>query len=107
VKNKYTDKRERRAEHIEESYESRGVPEKEAERRAWTTVNKHDAGGKQPGGSGRVSAPDVLPPTGAENVPASQLQSDRPQSAHDPQNKRRPPERGPRRLRRTIRSFPI
>jgi plasmid stabilization system protein ParE len=52
-KSKYTDKQERKADHIAESYESRGVPEKEAERRAWATVNKDDAGGKAPGGSGR------------------------------------------------------
>jgi plasmid stabilization system protein ParE len=52
-KSKYTDKQERKAEHIEESYESRGVSEKEAERRAWATVNKDDGGGKRAGGSGR------------------------------------------------------
>jgi hypothetical protein len=52
-KSKYTDKQGRKAEHIEQSYESRGVPEKEAERRAWATVNKDDGGGKRPGGSGR------------------------------------------------------
>jgi plasmid stabilization system protein ParE len=52
-KSKYTDKQERKADHIAESYENRGVPEKEAERRAWATVNKDDAGGKKPGGSGR------------------------------------------------------
>ena len=52
-KSKYTDKQERKAEHIEQSYESRGVPEKEAERRAWATVNKDDGGGKKASGSGR------------------------------------------------------
>ena len=52
-KSKYTDKQERKAEHIEQSYESRGVPEKKAARRAWATVNKDDGGGKRPGGSGR------------------------------------------------------
>ena len=52
-KSKYTDKQERKAEHIEQSYESRGIPEKEAERRAWATVNKDDGGGKRAGGSGR------------------------------------------------------
>ncbi|MBO2009871.1 hypothetical protein J4E00_12485 [Siccationidurans soli] len=52
-KSKYTDKQKRQAEHIEEGYEKRGVPEKEAEARAWATVNKNDGGGKQPGGSGR------------------------------------------------------
>jgi hypothetical protein len=52
-KSKYTDKQERKAQHIEQSYESRGIPEKEAERRAWATVNKDDGGGKRVGGSGR------------------------------------------------------
>jgi plasmid stabilization system protein ParE len=52
-KSKYTDKQKRKAEHIADSYESRGVPEKEAEARAWATVNKDDGGGKHPGGSGR------------------------------------------------------
>ena len=51
-KSKYTDKQERKADHIAESYESRGVPEQEAERRAWATVNKDDKGGKK-SGSGR------------------------------------------------------
>jgi plasmid stabilization system protein ParE len=52
-KSKYTDKQERMAEHIEKGYESRGVGEKEAERRAWATVNKTTGGGKKAGGSGR------------------------------------------------------
>jgi plasmid stabilization system protein ParE len=51
-KSKYTDKQDRKADHIAESYEQRGVPEKEAERRAWATVNKDDGGGKK-SGSGR------------------------------------------------------
>jgi plasmid stabilization system protein ParE len=48
----YSDKQKRQAEHIEEGYESRGTPEKEAERRAWATVNKMTGGGKK-SGSGR------------------------------------------------------
>jgi plasmid stabilization system protein ParE len=52
-KSKYTDKQERKADHIAEGYEEKGVSEKEAERRAWATVNKDDGGGKKPGGSGR------------------------------------------------------
>jgi plasmid stabilization system protein ParE len=52
-KSKYTDKQERKAEHIEEGYRKRGVKKDEAERRAWATVNKDDGGGKNPGGSGR------------------------------------------------------
>lgn len=51
-KSKYTDKQERKADHIKEHYEEKGVSEKEAERRAWATVNKDDAGGKK-SGSGR------------------------------------------------------
>jgi plasmid stabilization system protein ParE len=51
-KDKYTDKQERKADHIAESYESRGVSDKEAERRAWATVNKESGGGKK-SGSGR------------------------------------------------------
>ena len=52
-KSKYTDKQERKADHIAEGYEKRGVGEKESERRAWATVNKDDGLGKEPGGSGR------------------------------------------------------
>jgi hypothetical protein len=51
-KSLYTDKQKRQAEHIEEGYENRGVPEKEAARRAWATVNEMTGGGKKPGGSG-------------------------------------------------------
>lgn len=42
-KSSYTGKQKRRAEHIEEGYEKRGVSSKEAERRAWATVNKEVA----------------------------------------------------------------
>ena len=51
-KSKYTDKQGRKADHIEEGYEKRGVSKEEAERRAWATVNKSDKGGKK-SGSGR------------------------------------------------------
>ncbi len=46
-KSKYTNKQKRQAEHIEESYEKKGLSEKEAEKRAWATVNKQDGGGKK------------------------------------------------------------
>jgi plasmid stabilization system protein ParE len=52
-KSKYTDKQERKADHIAEGYKRKGVSSKEAESRAWATVNKDDGGGKNPGGSGR------------------------------------------------------
>jgi plasmid stabilization system protein ParE len=48
-KSSYTTKQRRQARHIEESYEDRGVPEKEAERRAWATVNKETGGAKKSG----------------------------------------------------------
>jgi plasmid stabilization system protein ParE len=51
-KSKYTEKEKRQAEHIEEGYEKRGLPEEEAERRAWATVNKVHGGGEKPGGGG-------------------------------------------------------
>ena len=51
-KGKYTDKQKRQAEHIEEGYEDKGVSKKEAESRAWATVNKESGGGKK-SGSGR------------------------------------------------------
>ena len=51
-KSAYTDKQKRQARKIEEGYEERGVPEDEAERRAWATVNKMTGGGKK-SGSGR------------------------------------------------------
>lgn len=51
-KSGYTDKQKRKAEHIEEGYEDRGVSQKEAERRAWATVNKESGGGNK-SGSGR------------------------------------------------------
>jgi plasmid stabilization system protein ParE len=50
-KSSYTDKQKRQAEHIEEGYEDRGVSEKEAERRAWATVNKETGGGRKSGSS--------------------------------------------------------
>ncbi len=54
-KDAYTDKQKRKAEHIEESYEDRGVPTKTAEARAWATVNKESGGGNKSGsGRGKV-----------------------------------------------------
>ena len=51
-KSAYTAKQKRQAEHIEEGYEDRGIPDQEAQRRAWATVNKTSGGGKK-SGSGR------------------------------------------------------
>lgn len=54
-KTKYTDKQRRKADHIADGYEDRGVSHDEAERRAWATVNKESGGGKK-SGSGRGKA---------------------------------------------------
>jgi hypothetical protein len=51
-KDSYTDKQKRQAEHIEQGYEDRGTLKKEAEARAWATVNKESGGGNK-SGSGR------------------------------------------------------
>ncbi len=51
-KSKYTSKQDRKADHIADGYETRGVSHKEAERRAWATVNKESGGGNK-SGSGR------------------------------------------------------
>lgn len=59
-KSAYTDKQKRQAEHIEESYEKKGLNEDEAEKRAWATVNKQDHGGKK-SGSGRGVPKDDSP----------------------------------------------
>jgi hypothetical protein len=59
-KSSYTGKQKRQAEHIEESYESRGLKSGEAKRRAWATVNKITGGGKK-SGSGRGKAINKSP----------------------------------------------
>jgi hypothetical protein len=59
-KSSYTNKQKRQAEHIEGGYEDRGVPRKEAQRRAWATVNAETHGGKK-SGSGRGREEDHAP----------------------------------------------
>ena len=59
-KSAYTDKQKRQAEHIEQGYEDRGLPQEEAQSRAWATVNKESGGGKK-SGSGRGKAMDTSP----------------------------------------------
>jgi hypothetical protein len=59
-KSAYTAKQKREAEHIEEGYEKRGTSKKEAERRAWATLNKQDHGVKK-SGSGRGKKKDTSP----------------------------------------------
>ncbi|MCR0985388.1 plasmid stabilization protein [Roseomonas populi] len=95
-KSAYTDKQKRMAEHIEDSYESRGVPEEEAERRAWATVNKETGGGKK-SGSGRGKPMNKEPSrTGGKRggaASAARPASDRSASAKKAAARRTPEER--------------
>jgi hypothetical protein len=59
-KSKYTEKQKRQARHIEAGYIERGVPEEEAEKRAWATVNAMTGGGKK-SGAGRGKAVNKAP----------------------------------------------
>ena len=76
-KSAYTDKQKRQAEHIEESYEHRGIPEFEAERRAWATVNKETGGGKK-SGSGRGKPTNTEPPRKGGKLGGKAAARDRP-----------------------------
>ena len=67
-KTEYTAEQKRKAQHIEDSYENKGVSKDEAEARAWATVNKQSGGGERAGGSGRKK-------------PASAKSADRKESA--------------------------
>ncbi len=51
-KSKYTDKQKRQAKHIADGYKESGVSTKEANARAWATVNAIHGGGEK-SGSGR------------------------------------------------------
>lgn len=86
---KHTDKQERKADHIAERYEKRGLSENEAERRAWATVNKDDGGGKKPGGSVEASIPVIRRPARAASAKAS----DPARPLHDPLRPKRPRQR--------------
>jgi plasmid stabilization system protein ParE len=48
-KAKYSATQKRKAEHIEDSYVHKGIPEKKAAAIAWATVNKQSGGGERSG----------------------------------------------------------
>lgn len=58
-KTKYTDKQKRKAEHIEEGYEAKGLSTEQAQSRAWATVNKQSGSGERKGGSGRRTSEEA------------------------------------------------
>lgn len=82
-KSKYSDKQQRKAEHIEESYKAKGVSESEAEARAWATVNKQSGGGERKGGSAAPRARRPSAPTARTRpiAPPRPAQGDRPTAA--------------------------
>ena len=83
-KSAYSDKQKRQAEHIEKGYEKRGTPKKEAERRAWSTVNKASGGGKKSGsGRGKTEKTSVYKNGGAKGgrAAAARPKAARPASA--------------------------
>lgn len=59
-KSSYSGKQKRQADHIRSGYEHRGVSHREAEARAWATVNRMTHGGKK-SGSGRGRTVDKSP----------------------------------------------
>ena len=54
-KGKYTARQKRKATKIAKGYKKRGTSTKEAERRAWATVNATDGGGKRAGSGTEVT----------------------------------------------------
>ena len=80
-KSSYTNKQKRQAEHIEEGYEKRGVPEKEAEKRAWATVNKQSGGGKLSGSGRGKKETTTSAQKGGEKSQASRTPADRSRAA--------------------------
>lgn len=95
-KSAYTDKQKRKAEHIAEGYEDRGVPEGEAEKRAWATVNKESGGGNKSGSGRGVPDTNVSSKKGGKRggaASASRPASDRSESAKKAAASRTPEER--------------
>jgi plasmid stabilization system protein ParE len=79
-KSAYTDKQKRQAEHIEEGYEKRGTPAKEAAARGWATVNAETGGGKK-SGSGRGKKMNAAPSRKGGRL-AGKASAQRPAAAH-------------------------
>lgn len=93
-KDSYTDKQKRKAEHIEEGYEERGVSKGEAEARAWATVNKESGGGNK-SGSGRGKADNQKSSRkGGRNSGSSRSDADRSAAAKKGWETRRKNARG-------------
>ncbi|MDB4956531.1 MAG: uncharacterized protein JWO36_4100 [Myxococcales bacterium] len=68
-KSSYTSKQRRKAKHIEDSGEKRGMSPKRAASMAYATVNKQDGGGKKTG-SGRGRKPSTASNPASRRSPA-------------------------------------
>ncbi len=88
-KSKYTGKQDRKADHIAKGYEKRGVSHKEAERRAWATVNKESGGGNK-SGSGRGKKDTKVSSRKGGKLVVAPRQLD--QRRHDRHRHARPPQ---------------
>lgn len=80
-KSSYTGKQKRKAEHIEEGYEKRGVPAEEAAKRAWATVNKESGGGKKSGSGRGVKETHAASSKGGKKSQTSRTHADRSRAA--------------------------
>ena len=98
-KSKYTDRQKRKAQHIEEGYEQRGVPKDEAERRAWATVNKEEGGGNK-SGSGRGVPDTKVSSRKGGRLGGRAPRGGRPRRARARRRRQRPRESAARRSRR-------
>lgn len=76
-KGKYTDKQRRKADHIAEGYEDRGISKDEAERRAWATVNKESGGGNKSGSGRGKKDTHVSSRKGGRKAAASRTKAER------------------------------
>ena len=83
-KSSYTSKQKRQAEHIEKGYEKRGLSEKEAERRAWATVNKQTGGGKRKSAAKGESRRSSKSKTGGSTARSSRSRSSRSNASREP-----------------------
>lgn len=93
-KSSYTSKQKRKADHIQESYEKRGVSKKEAESRAWATVNKESGGGNKSGSGRGKTDTHQSSRKGGHKSRSSQTHADRSAAAKKGWETRRRKEKG-------------
>jgi len=85
-KSAYTDKQKRKAQHIEDGYEKRGLPRDEAAHRARATVNKESGGGNLSGSGRGVPDGKTSPRSGGRST-ETRAPMARPQMKRSPKAK--------------------